>query len=188
VTAQVTRLLNRWREGDEGALEDLLPVVYDELRRLARRQLRRERTGHTLQPTALVHEAFLRLVPQQGKQWQNREHFFAVAAQAMRQVLVDYARRRRSQKRTPAGPVVQLDEQSVPTGGEADQVDVLALDHTLNELAAVDAKRARVVELRYFGGLSIPEIAGLLGLPEWGVKKDWMLAKAWLRRRLQPTP
>jgi RNA polymerase sigma factor (TIGR02999 family) len=186
LSEDVTRALNRWSAGDPKALDELLPLVYAELRRLARRAMKRERADHTLQPTALVHEAFLRLVPQREKQWQNRSHFYAVAAQAMRQVLVDHARRHRSRKRTPDGPLVELNEETVPGSPERWQADLLELDRTLDEFATVDAPRARIVELRYFGGLSIPEIAGLLNQPEGGVKRDWTLAKAWLRRRLEP--
>jgi len=183
--ADLTRLLHRWNRGEPEALGELFPLVYAELRRLARRALSRERRGHTLQPTALVHEAFLRLVPQQDKSWQNREHFFAVCAGLMRQVLVDHARRRGALKRGSGGLKVTLTEADAagPPAGEA--LDLLQLDDALTELARIDADRARVVEMRYFAGMTVPEIAVALGRAEWDVKKDWTLAKAWLARRLK---
>jgi RNA polymerase sigma factor (TIGR02999 family) len=182
----VTRLLQRWSGGEKDALGELLPLVYAELRGLARRALSRERPDHTLQPTALVHEAFLRVAPQQGKGWQNREHFFAVCAQVMRQVLVDYARRRRARKRGAGGVLVSLQE-----GGPEEPAaagvgfDLLHVDQALTDLAAIDGRRARVVEMRYFAGMTVREISLVLGQPEWDVKKDWTLAKAWLARRLK---
>lgn len=182
----VTGLLRRWSGGDSEAFGDLLPLVYAELRRLARSALRRERSYHTLQPTALVNEAFLRLVPQQEKDWLNREQFFAVCAQLMRQVLVDHARKRGAQKRGPAQLRVELDEGNLASAEKpAQEIELLHLDRVLRELAEIDARRTRVVEMRYFAGMTIPEIAVVLGVSEWDVKKDWTLAKAWLRRRLR---
>jgi RNA polymerase sigma factor (TIGR02999 family) len=186
VADDVTELLHRWKGGDSDAISDLFPVVYTELRRLARRALSGERSGHTLQPTALVHEAYLRLVPQRGKEWANREHFFCVCAQLMRQVLVDHARRRGAKKRDPERLRVELDEGSVAAPAKSPhEVDLLQLEDVLTALAGVDARRARVVEMRYFAGMTVPEIAVVLGVPEWDVKKDWTLARAWLRRRLR---
>jgi RNA polymerase sigma factor (TIGR02999 family) len=186
MSKDVTELLRRWSEGDKDAIGDLLPEVYAELRRLARRALSRERSDHTLQPTALVNEAFLRLVPQQSKDWSNREHFFSICAMLMRQVLVDHARKRAAQKRGASPVRVEIDEgkMAAPESG-ADGLDLLHLDRVLTNLAEIDARRARVVEMRYFAGMTVPEIAVVLGVPEWNVKKDWTLAKAWLRRRLK---
>lgn len=184
--ADVTTLLRRWTQGEQDALGDLVPAVYTELRRLARLALRRERGDHTLQPTALVHEAFLRLMPQQRKAWHNREHFFAVCAQLMRQVLVDHARRHRAKKR--GGGEVRVDLDAIPDDartGSPDAVDLLRLDGALSELAAIDAPRASIVEMRYFAGMTLKEIGVVVGRPEWDVKKDWLLAKAWLKRNLK---
>jgi RNA polymerase sigma-70 factor, ECF subfamily len=184
--ADVTSLLRRWTQGEQDALGDLVPAVYTELRRLARLALRRERGDHTLEPTALVHEAFLRLVPQQRKAWHNRDHFFAVCAQLMRQVLVDHARRHRAKKR--GGGDLRIDLDAIPddTRSESpDAVDMLRLDRALSELAAIDAPRASIVEMRYFAGMTVKEIGVAVGRPEWDVKKDWLLAKAWLKRNLK---
>jgi RNA polymerase sigma factor (TIGR02999 family) len=186
--ADVTSLLRRWTQGEQDALGDLVPAVYVELRRLARQALRRERGDHTLQPTALVHEAFLRLLPQQRKQWHNRGHFFAVCAQLMREVLVDHARRHRARKRGGGDVLLDLDAvmDDVNTVGR-DSVDLLRLDGALSELAAIDARRAGIVEMRYFAGMTLKEIGTVTSRPEWDVKKDWLLAKAWLKRNLQET-
>ncbi len=182
----VTQLLQRWSGGEQGALAEVLPLVYTELRRVARRALSRERPDHTLQPTALVHEAYLRVVPQQAKGWQNREHFFAVCAQVMRQVLVDHARRRRARKRGAGGVQVALQDMGEREPAAAPQVfDLLHLDGVLTDLAAIDSRRARVVEMRYFAGMTVREIGLVLGRSEWDVKKDWTLARAWLARRLK---
>jgi RNA polymerase sigma factor (TIGR02999 family) len=186
VADDLTQLLRRWNSGEREALAAVFPLVYDELRRLARRALRHERREHTLQPTALVHEAYLRLVPQQSKEWQNREHFFAVCAQLMRQVLVDHARRRQARKRGSGGVRVLLDEAAGAVAPDG-EIDLLSLDRALDELAAIDPGRARVVEMRYFAGMTVPEIGGVLGRPEWDVKKDWKLARVWLARRLRQT-
>lgn len=178
----LTRLLLAWRDGEPGAIDRLAPLVYDELRRQARLQLRGERAGHTLQPTALVHEAFLRLVGQSRAQWQNREQFFAVASRAMRRVLVDHARARMAAKRGDGQTFVVLDEAraaSAPPG-----VDVLALDQALDRLAAIDLRQARVVELRYFGGLTAPETAAALDVSLATVNRDWAMARAWLFREI----
>ena len=183
---EVTRLLHRWTGGEHAALAELLPIVYTDLRRLSRRALSKERRDHTLQPTALVHEAFLRVAPQQDKGWQNREHFFAVCAQVMRQVLVDHARRRRARKRGAGAVQVALQELGAAEPAAAPQViDLLHLDQVLTDLAAIDSRRARVVEMRYFAGMTVREIGLVLDRSEWDVKKDWTLARAWLARRLK---
>jgi RNA polymerase sigma factor (TIGR02999 family) len=181
----LTRLLRRWNRGERDALGELFPLVYADLRRIAARALRSERRNHTLQPTALVHEAFLRLVHQQGKEWQNREHFFAICAGLMRQVLVDHARRRRARKRGSGELRVALENAPDAAAAPPRDVDLLQLDQALAELEEIDAPRARVVEMRYFGGMTVAEIGHVLGRPEWDVKKDWKLAKAWLARRLK---
>ena len=178
----VTRLLQKWSQGDESAASELFPIVYEELRRLARRYMSHERPEHTLQTTALIHEAYLRLVDQKRTQWQNRAQFFAVAAQMMRRILVDYARRRAYQKRGGASVNVFLEENALVAperGGE-----IVALDSALERLAAIDARKARVVELRYFGGLETQEIADVLGISAVTVTRDWKMAKAWLRQEL----
>ncbi len=179
---QVTELLVAWGHGDERALEQLMPLVYEELRRLAHRHLGRERAGHTLQTTALVHEAYLRLVDQKETHWQNRAHFFAVAARMMRRILVDYARARGFAKRGGGAQQVSLDEAMVVSDERA--ADVVALDEALNELAEFDERKSRMVELRFFGGLSIEETAEVLGVSPGTVMRDWTLAKAWLQREI----
>jgi RNA polymerase sigma-70 factor, ECF subfamily len=179
----VTALLLAWRQGDRGALERLMPLVYGELRRLAVRSMAGERRDHTLQPTALVHEAFLRLAGDGAPSWESRDHFFAVSALVMRRLLVDHARARRTAKRGAGGAGVPLDE-SVPAP-EPQAVDLVALDEALAELAACDQRKARVVELRFFGGLTIPETARLLGISTATVILDTRLARAWLFRRLE---
>jgi RNA polymerase sigma factor (TIGR02999 family) len=181
----VTRLLADLRAGRPDAVEQVLPLVYDELRAIAARHMRRERPGHTLQPTALVHDAFLKLVDQTRVDWQDRAHFFAVASQAMRRILVDHARARAAGKRgagaehVPADETVVLGDQP-PLGPE----DLLALDAALRELAAHDRQQAAVVELRYFGGLTIEETAEALRMSPATVKREWSMARAWLHRRL----
>jgi RNA polymerase sigma factor (TIGR02999 family) len=179
---EVTRLLRDWRAGDEEALERLLPRVYDELRRLARAYLARERPGHTLQPTALVHEAYLRLVDQTRVDWQNRAHFFAIAATSMRRILVSHARRRHAAKRGGAALTLTLDE-GLAAAGERD-VDLVALDEALAALERLDPRQARIVELRFFAGLTIEETATALEVSPATVKLDWKLARAWLFREL----
>jgi RNA polymerase sigma-70 factor (ECF subfamily) len=179
---EVTRLLAEVRLGRSSALDRLIGLVYGELRRIAGRQMRRERTGHTLQPTALVHEAFLRLVDQSNADWQNRAQFFGVAAQLMRRLLVDHARRRRAAKR---GIAVVLNEELLQLGPGADQTDeILAVDEVLARLADLNSRQARVVELRYFGGLSVEETAEALGIGTRTVKLDWAMAKGWMKSQL----
>lgn len=180
--ANVTDLLLAWSGGDRGALAALVPLVYEDLRELARRFLQKEREGHTLEPTALVHEAYARLIDQDRVQWHGRTHFFAVAAQTMRRVLVDHARKRQAEKRGGPALRVTLDE-SVRADVRRD-VDLIALDAALSSLAALDATHARIVELRYFGGLNIDEVAEELGLSPATVKRHWTLARAWLRREM----
>jgi RNA polymerase sigma factor (TIGR02999 family) len=168
--------------GGRQPVDELLPVVYDELRRLAAAYLRRERPGQTLQPTALVHEAYLRLRKDRPERWQNRAHFCAIAAHSMRQILIERARARHALKRGGVQPRVTLDEALV-AGGEL-SVDLLALDHALDQLAALDATQARIVELRYFGGLTIEETAAATDSSPATVKREWSVARAFLRREL----
>ena len=177
----VSALLVRWKEGDQQALQALMPVVYDELRRVAHRYLRNERSDHTLRSTELVHEAYLRLVDQQPSELENRAHFFAVAARLMREILVDYARSRRAIKRG-YGCKVTLDE-AVALPQKRD-LDLLVLDDALNELCRLDPQQARIVELRFFGGLSIDETSGVLKVSSATVKRDWATARAWLFREM----
>jgi len=179
---QVTQLLLRWREGDQLALEELTPLVYDELHRLAARHMRGERVGHTLQTSALVNEAYLRLAGNAEIQWQDRAHFFAVAAQAMRRILVDHARRRGNQKRGGGAPKIALDEALIISAERA--VEVVALDEALARLAEIDQRKSRLVELRFFGGLSIEEAAEVLKVSPGTVMRDWTFTKAWLRREI----
>ena len=181
---EVTALLEAWSQGDKAALDRLTPLVHDELRRLAHHYMRGERGGHTLQTTALVNEAYVRLVDQKDVHWQSRAHFFGVAAQVMRHLLVDYARTRARQKRGGEIPHVSLEE--AQTMSQSRAAELLALDDALNELARVDERRSRVVELRYFGGLSIEETAEVLKVQPITVSRDWRWAKAWLFRALQP--
>ena len=181
--AEATQLLARAREGDDGALEDLLPVVYDQLRRLAAGQIARERAGHTLQPTALVHEAWLALIDQRNQDWRNRAHFFAIASRLMRRVLVKHAEERRAIKRGEgAGHATLVD---APDELRRDAVDVLAVNEALDALSARDERKARLVEMRFFGGLSHREIAEALGVTERTVERDWRLARAFLARALE---
>ncbi len=178
----LTQLLRDWNAGDREALDRLIPLVYDELRRLARRELRRERVDHTVQPTALVNELYLRLLQQRDATWQNRAQFFAVAAQLMRRVLVDHARARVAAKRGGGAPRVSLDAGlELPADGG---VDLLALDRELTRLAELDPDQARIVELRFFSGLTIDETAAAIGRSPRTVKREWRLARAWLYGRL----
>jgi RNA polymerase sigma factor (TIGR02999 family) len=179
----VTGLLLEWSRGDKTALDKLIPLVYDELRRLADNCLRRERSGHTLQPTALVHEAYLRLVNETKVTWQNRAHFFGVAARLMRQILIDYARRQHAAKRKRTGPKVSMIE-SADIPQERD-VDLVALDDALISLAAIDPRQSQIVELRFFGGLTIEETAEVLGVSLATVKREWNVAKLWLLREMK---
>ena len=175
---EVTRLLAQWREGHQEALDALLPLVYEELRRIADRSLRRERGSHTLQPTALVHEAFLRLVDQREVRWQNRAHFFAIASQVIRRILVDYARRRSAAKRGAGIETVALKHEVAASPTQS--VDTLALDEALTRLAQRDEQQARIVEMRFFGGLTNDEIGEVLGVSSRTVMRDWNMARAWL--------
>jgi RNA polymerase sigma factor (TIGR02999 family) len=180
--SDVTELLQQWGEGRQEALDQLLPRIYDELRKLAGSYLRRERRDHTLQPTALVHEAFLKLVDQRAVQWQNRAHFFGIAAQAMRRILVDHARAHGADKRGAGERKVSLDVVDVP--GAMPSVDVLALDEALTRLAARDPQQSQVVELRFFGGLTMEETAEVMGTSPATVGREWTMAKAWLYAEL----
>lgn len=178
----ITKLLLDWRNGDSEALDRLMPLVYEELRRMANNYMRNERQGHTLQTSALVNEAYLRLVDHENIAWQNRAHFFGVAAKAMRRILVDHARTRNYQKRAGAAQQVSLDEATTLTEGRA--AELIALDDALKELAKMDERKSLVVELRYFGGLSMEEIAEALGVSIPTVTRDWSTAKVWLLREM----
>jgi RNA polymerase sigma factor (TIGR02999 family) len=178
----VTALLDDWSRGNRGALDQLLPHVYAELRRIAARQLRRERIGHTLQPTALVNEAYLRLVDQRKVDWRNKAHFFAVAAQIMRRILVDHARRHAAGKRGDGAQRMSLDE--ARDLAAAAEIPVITIDQALDKLEAVDADLARIVELRAFGGLTIEEAAHVLDVSPSTAKREWRTARAWLHREL----
>jgi len=179
---EITELLVAWGGGDESALDRLMPIVYDELRRLAHRYMSHERPGHTLQTTALVNEAYLRLVGWREVQWQNRAHFFAVSAQMMRRILVDFARDRQYLKRGGGALRVSLADAASLT--EQRGADLVALDEALNALAEVDRRKAQVVEMRFFGGLSVEEVAEVLKVSKETVIRDWRLAKVWLLREL----
>jgi len=182
----VTELLVRWRGGDKAALDALMPLVYSELRRIASRYLQAERSDHTLQSTALVNEAYVRLTSQELPQWQNRAHFFAVAAQLMRQILVDHARRHRASKR--GGHFYKLALEDAEEQQQPVDVDIIALDDALKSLAAMDSQQSRVVELKFFGGLSNEDTADVLGVSTSTVKRDWTTARAWLYRELNRSP
>jgi RNA polymerase sigma factor (TIGR02999 family) len=184
-SSKITRLLDGWSRGDRAALDQLVPLVYDELHRLAGRQLRQERPNHTLQPTALVHEAYVKLIDQRRVHWKNRAHFFGVAARLMRRVLVDHARSRLAAKRGGGEPRVSLDH--AETAAVQREVPLLALDDALVQLEAVDPVQSQIVELRYFGGLSIEETAAVVGVSEATIGREWNLAKAWLFRELEPS-
>lgn len=176
---EVTGLLVAWSNGDKAALDRLMPLVYEELRRLAHHYMNRERPGHTLQTTALVNEAYLRLVDQESMRWENRAHFFGIAARLMREILVDHARSRRAAKR--GGAQVKLSLSKVDRIGSRPDVTLIALDEALGRLEAIDAQKSRIVELKYFGGLSIEETAEVIGISPATVKRDWKMARAWLR-------
>jgi RNA polymerase sigma factor (TIGR02999 family) len=187
----VTELLVAWSDGDKAALDELMPVVYDELRRLAKNHLSKERPDHTLQTTALVHEAYLRLVDQKSVNWQNRAQFFGIAAQMMRRILINHAKDRQAQKRQGYATKVSLDQQSPKLSldeavsfFEKREVDLMALDEALNELAALDPQQTHIVELRFFGGLTIEEVSAVLGISPATTKREWDSAKLWLRRQL----
>jgi RNA polymerase sigma-70 factor (ECF subfamily) len=179
----LTGLLIEWRQGDRAALNKLTPLVYDELRRIAHRYVQRERNGHTLGTTALVNEAYLRLAGQKKIDWQNRAHFFAVTAQVMRHILIDHARRRHYAKHGGDAQRVSLAEAEVMSQERAREL--VALDEALDELARLDPRKSRVVELRYFGGLGLPETAEVLEISVMTVRRDWRAAKAWLFRRMK---
>lgn len=183
---EITQLLVAWREGNQAALDELYPLVYDELHRLARRYMSRERKGHTLQTTALINEAYVRLVDQRNVQWANRSHFFAISAQIMRRILIDHARRHSYAKRGGGARQVSLDETA--TMAQGDFSEFLRLDEALKSLAQMDPRRSQVVELRYFGGLNNEEIAGVLNISENTVIRDWNMARAWLYRQLSGSP
>src|SRR5437667_5979699 len=178
----VTQLLVAWGNGDETARDELMPLVYRELHRLAHQYMKRENPGHTLQTSALVNEAFVKLVDQRDVQWQNRAHFFGVAAQLMRRILVDYARSRQYLKRGGGARHVSFEEAAIVSQERA--TDVVALDDALTTLAAVDTRKAQIVELRFFAGLSIEETAEVLAVSPGTVMRDWTLAKAWLRKEM----
>ena len=180
---RVTELLLNWRQGDQDAREQLIPLVYAELRRVARRYLRQERPDHTLQSGALVHEAYLRLLREKTPQWENRAHFFGFAAQLMRHILVDHARSRNAAKRGAGVPRLALDEQmALP---QSRDLDLLALDDALNRLAELDSQQSKLIELRFFGGLSIEETAVILNISPATVKREWTTARAWLQREMK---
>ncbi len=182
-TAGITQLLIAWGDGHPEALDQLVPLIYDDLRRLAARFMLRETPGHSLQPTALVHEAYVRLIDQERVRWRNRAHFFGVAASMMRRILVDHARARRAEKRGGDGERITLvaDEVAAP---EQNGIDVLDLHESLERLAAFDPQQSRIVELRYFGGLTIDEAAEVVGVSQATVVREWTIAKAWLRADL----
>jgi len=184
---QVTRLLIDWKQGDTKALDQLIPLVYQELRQLAGGYLRNERLDHTLQPTALLHEAYLRLVEQEMPEWQSRAHFFGVAARLMRQILVDHARTHNASKRGSALQKLSLDE-ALPVYNYESKATILSLDEALNRLASFDERKARVIEMRAFGGMTVEDTALALGVSEPTIKRDMRLAQAWLRRELQLAP
>src|SRR5215213_3094407 len=179
---EITQLLAAWREGNQTALDELYPLVYAELHRLARRYMSRERKGHTLQTTALINEAYVRLVDQKNVQWANRSHFFAISAQIMRRILIDHARRHAYAKRGGGAQQVSLDEAATVTRDAG--AELLRLDEALKTLAELDSRRSQVVELRYFGGLNNEEIAGVLNVSENTVTRDWNMARAWLYQQL----
>lgn len=179
----ITQLLVDWSKGDQAALEKLMPLVYDELRRLASNYLRRERASHTLQPTALVNEAYLKLVDQRHAKWQNRAQFFGISAQLMRRILVDHARQHQAAKRG-GSKQQRLSITSAERVAKQPQIDLLALNEALDELTVMDPQQAQIVELKFFGGLSIEETAEVLGISHATVERDWKMARAWLRRQL----
>lgn len=179
----LTQMLIQLSEGKSEIVDDILPLIYDELRRLAGNYLRRERSEHTLQPTALVHEAYLKLIDQRQVKWQNRAHFFGIAANIMRRILVDYARQHKAGKRGGNEENLSLDDEIIVASTEK-SAELLALDEALENLAKVDPQKSRIVELRYFGGLSVEETAEVLGVSEITVKRHWRMAKAWLYGQL----
>jgi len=182
VSHSVTVLLEQWNNGDQAALDRLIPLIYEELRKMAKRYMRQQNPGHTLQTTALIHEAYLRMVKQTEKQFENRAHFFGVAAQAMRHILVDYARARQTARRGGAARPISLEEAALVTAERG--AELVAFDEALKELEKLSKRQSRVVELRYFGGLSVDETATVLSVSPETVMRDWSMAKTWLYRAL----
>jgi RNA polymerase sigma factor (TIGR02999 family) len=180
----VTRLLVEWQNGDQKALDSLIPLVYQELRSIAGRYLSRESPSHTLQSTALVHEAYFKLIGQRRVRWQNRAHFFGIAAQMMRRILIDHARHQARDKRGGPAPKLSLDDAMATADAEAD-IDLLALDDALTALAQIDPRGAQIIELRFFSGLSLEETAEVVGVSAGTVKRDWSAARAWLYREMR---
>ena len=185
---RITQLLQSWQQGNARSAEELVPLVYAELRKMARIRLSAERRGHTLQPTALVHEAWLRLMQQHGANWQNRSQFFAIAAQAMRRILVDHARRRQADKRGAGEAPIQIDELADVLISPVPDEQMIALDDALERLGALDDRQARIVELRFFAGLSVEETGTLLALSPTTIKREWATARAWLFREIEQQP
>lgn len=181
---EISELLQAWSNGESGAADEIMPLVYGELRRQARRYLRRERANHTLQSTALVHEAYIRLVGQRDVTWQNRAHFFGIAAEMMRRILVNYALRAACEKRGGEAVTIALDRGTLQVADRSADINLIELDEALDRLAELDARQARVVELKYFGGLSIEETAEVLGVSNATVKREWNMARTWLRAEL----
>jgi len=182
---EITRMLREWSDGGKReALDELMPLVYDELHRQASRYLRRESQGHTLQTTALIHEAYLKLVDQREVRWQNRAHFFAIAANMMRRILVDYARTKHREKRGGGNAKLPLEEAMSVAAADEKAVDLIALDEALVKLAAIDSQQSRIVELRYFSGLSLEDTADALQISRATAARDWNVARAWLHREL----
>jgi RNA polymerase sigma factor (TIGR02999 family) len=179
---EVTRLLVSWSDGDESALEQLMPMIYRSLQKIARNHLNRERSSHTLQTTALVHEAYLKMIDQNSVDWKNRSHFFAIASQAMRRILLDYARKRISEKRGGDGEKISLDE--IDVASVSPNQNLLALDEALKELEKIDSQQSRIIELRYFGGLTVEETAEVLQISPRTVAREWAMARAWLLKYL----
>lgn len=182
MSMNLTQLLKSAQAGDKQALDELFPLVYNELRRVADRQLRGERTDHTLQPTALVHEAYLRLIEQHSVDWRNRAHFFGLAAEMMRRIMVNYALKRHAAKR--GGHVTRLALDDAVSFAEQREVDLVLLDEALRRLAVIDPQQSRIVELRFFGGLTIEEVAEALGISDSTVKREWRVARAWLYQQI----
>ncbi len=182
-THKITLMLHEWSDGNREALENLMPLVYAELHKQAARYLRRERQNHTLQTTALIHETYIKLIDQREVDWKNRAHFFAIAANLMRRILVDYARTKHREKRGGDALTLPLEEAALVINDEKD-IDLIALDEALNHLAEIDEQQSRIVELRYFSGLTLEETAEALNISRSTVAEDWAMAKAWLRREL----
>jgi RNA polymerase sigma factor (TIGR02999 family) len=183
VKPNITQMLHEWSSGKAEVMNELLPLIYDELHKRAAAYLRRERPNHTLQATALVHEAYLKLIDQRDDSWQNREHFFAIAAQAMRRILIDHAKNRHRRKRGGSNEDLPLEEALLAAADETN-VDLIALDEAMAKLAKLDPQQERIVELRYFGGLSLDEAASALGISRATAARDWQVAKAWLHREM----